>query len=83
MSAALSGKRIAALALVGENKVYFWRSGAHSVGYDLIGKNDSLHQGTMRWLHDSGYIAVSQEQHGRVSLTRKGSAALSSVSVPA
>jgi hypothetical protein len=83
MSAALSGKRISALALVGEHKVYFWRSGAHSVGYDLIGKSDSLHQGTMRWLHDSGYIAVSHDPNGLAKLTEKGRAALSAASVPA
>lgn len=81
MSAALSGKRIAALALVGEKKVYFWRSGAHSVGYDLIGKSDSLHQGTMRWLHDSGYLSISKDQHGLASITPKGSAALAAASV--
>lgn len=83
MSAALSGKRITALSLVGERKVYFWRSGAHSVNYDLTGRNDSLHQGTMRWLQDSGYITVTNEQHGLVSVTPKGAAALMENSVPA
>lgn len=83
MSAALNGKRLGALALAGEGKVFFWRSGAHSVGYDLIGKKEALHQGTMRWLLDSGYIAVTADQNGKVTVTPKGAAALAENSVPA
>jgi len=81
MSAALSSKRVAALALVGEKKVYFWRSGPHTVNYDLLGGNNALHQGTMRWLQDSGYIAASSEQHGLAVVTPKGALALAENSV--
>lgn len=80
---ALNGKRVAALALVGDKKVYFWRSGAHTVSYDLLGGNNALHQGTMRWLHDSGYIATSTEPHGLATVTPKGANALAEYSVPA
>jgi hypothetical protein len=84
MSAALNGKRVAALALVGDKKVYFWRSGAHTVSYDLIGGNNALHQGTMRWLHDSGYFVISTtEKHGIAYVTPKGANALAEHSVPA
>jgi hypothetical protein len=80
---ALNGKRVAALALVGDRKVYFWRSGAHTVSYDLLGGNNALHQGTMRWLHDSGYFVITTEKHGIASVTTKGANALAEHSVPA
>ena len=81
MSAALSGKRIAGLELVQEGKVFFWRSGG-TVNYELFGKDNGLHTGTMRWLHDSGYIAAEGE-HGKVGLTGKGAAAVAKELAPA